>query len=148
MNKIDIYKQELSKHRLEFVAACEKVIKSPVPAKADFGALYYQIDVRRLIPVSLSWVTLDSGHISPEVCPFSRFQNAEWFWNDSDLDDCLHEDAEEYFFDWVSRCWIKAGGKSCSSLFVIYDHGSMDILDICSLEELSDDDIEQRLKKR
>ena len=146
MERLETYKQELNKHRAEFVAACAKTLQSPVPETADFGALYYQVDGRRLLPVTLSWMTRDSGHIPPEFCPFARFQEAEWIWNDEDLGNCIHEDAEEYFFDWVSHCWIDAGGKSFSPLFAIYDHGSMDVLDLCTLEELSDEDIEKRLK--
>lgn len=145
MTRLEAYKRELNNHRTEFVKACATTLQSPLPAAADFGALYYQTNGDCLIPILLSWMTRDSGHIAPELCPFARLHSAKWHWTDEDLDCGIHEEAEEYFFEWVSRNWIEAGGKNFFTLFVIYDHGSMDLLDLCTLEELSDEDIGQRL---
>jgi len=145
MTRIELYKRQLDQHRSDFIATFAEVLRSPVPATADFGSLYYQNDGSGLIPVSLSWMTRDNSHISPDICPFAKFARTEWIWTNEDLDNCVHEDADEYFFDWVSRCWIDAGGGSFSPLFVIYDHGSMDILELGTLKTLSDEDIEKRL---
>jgi hypothetical protein len=145
MTRLEEYQRGLEKYRSEFVAACEEVLRGPIPDVADYGGLYYQVDGCRLIPVSLSWITRDNRHANPEVCPFRRIGAADWIWTDEDLDNCVHEDAEEYFFEWASKCWIEAGGRSFSPLFVLYDHGSMDIFDLNTLELLSDEDIESRL---
>lgn len=145
MTRLEEYKRELEQHRPDFVAACKKVMRAQVPEAADFGGLYYQSDGDRLIPVTLSWITRDNRHITPGDCPFEELAEVEWSWTDEDLDLCLHEDAEEYFFEWASRCWLEAGGRAFSPLFVLYDHGGMDMYDLTSLELLSDEDIENRL---
>ncbi len=145
MTRLEEYKRELEQHRPDFVAACKKILRIQVPEAADYGGLYYQIDGDRLIPFALTWTTRDNRHVAPDVCPFKEFESADWEWTDEDLDDCVHEDAEEYLFEWASKCWIEAGGRAFSPLFVLYDHGSMDIYDLNTLDLLSDEDIENRL---
>jgi hypothetical protein len=147
MTRFEEYKQQLGQHTSEFVAACKEVVRTPIPAGFDFGGLYYQVDERRMIPVSLSWITRDNRYGNAEACPFGRFEEVEWIWTDEDLDNCVHEDAEDYFFEWVSRCWIEAGGRDFSPLFVLADHGTMELLDLNTLKELSDEDIERRLSE-
>ena len=147
MSRLAQYKQQLAHHRPEFVSACRETIAIPLPNDADYAGLYYQVDAQSLLPVTLVWITLDQSIDTCQTSPFGRIQTQPWAWTDEDLDLSVHEDAEEYFFQWASECWIEAGGKDYSPLFVLYDHGSMDIYDLSTLEELTDEVIETRVSR-
>ncbi|WP_309400114.1 hypothetical protein [Cerasicoccus maritimus] len=148
MSRLEKYKLNLSRHKSDFVSACFEIIQLPLPDDAEYAGLYYVNDGRSLIPFAMAWMTLDMSIDTCYPSPLSRFTDELWEWSDEDLDEGVHEDAEEYLFQWASDCWNEAGGEKYSPLFVLYDQGSMDIYDLCTLDELTDNDLEQRLKNR
>lgn len=145
MNHLEAYKQKLATLRSDFIIACSEVIQLPLPSDADFAAFYYQVDGQSAMPLALAWMTLDG---SADICypsPISRFADVRWEWSSEDIDEGINEEAEDFLFQWLSECWKAAGGARYSPLFVLYDQGGMDIYDLCTLEELTDEAIEQRL---
>ena len=120
----------------------------PLPESADYAGLYYQIDGQSILPVRLAWMTTERSIDNWQTCPFCRINTEPWEWTDEDLDLSIHDDAEEYFLQWASACWNEAGGKNYLPLFVLYDHGCMDLYDLSTLEEISDNDVEQRISRK
>ena len=145
MTRLEEYQARLTKCRSEFVAVCVQVASSPVRSGFDYAGLYYQYDDQSLIPISLVWITHPGGQNIDSGFPFKALRSLEWQWTDSDVDEGVHEEGEEILFEWISKCWIEAGGESFKPLFVLYDHGSMDIYDLRTLDLMSDEDIDNIL---
>ncbi|RYD66728.1 MAG: hypothetical protein EOP84_31005, partial [Verrucomicrobiaceae bacterium] len=133
----------LSHHERSFTAACELILRNPVPAGIAYGFFWLQIDNTKWdhLPISLVWCDHDHGCDVQYPSPLTSIPSANWS-PPKGLDDSA---IGEHIFRWISCCWNNAGGMASSVPFYGYNYHTSEQFCLRRARYVTDEEITTEL---